>query len=126
MKEFQNVHTTQENKKKELYEQYKGILDSQSHRIKEKDKTKEKQLDDHVLVLKEKKLKLERDLSHAQLDKKHLLKNESVLNEEIEKKTTLLTKDKDAFLEKRSAVQVYFCWNLRYHPTMSRIFFDLI
>lgn len=105
LKEFHNVHTTQENKKKELYEQYKGILDSQSHRIKEKDKTKEKQLDDHVLVLKEKKLKLERDLSHAQLDKKHLLKNESVLNEEIEKKTTLLTKDKDAFLEKRSAVQ---------------------
>ncbi|XP_057303256.1 myosin heavy chain, striated muscle-like isoform X1 [Hydractinia symbiolongicarpus] len=105
LKEFHNVHTTQENKKKELYEQYKEILDSQSHRIKEKDKIKEKQLDDHVLVLKEKKLKLERDLSHAQLDKKHLLKNESVLNEEIEKKTTLLTKDKNAFLEKRSAVQ---------------------
>ena len=62
-------------------------LEQQKTKLTQVDKNLEKKFNDEILLLTEDKLKVERLLSHVQLDTEHLIKNEAILTDEIYKKT---------------------------------------
>lgn len=88
------------------------MLTKQRDRIAEKHASRDKEFEEERLLLKEDKLKLERSLSHLALDKEHIDKSKSILDEEVEKKTKDLTQEKESLMESRSNVQVGMILNV--------------
>lgn len=104
--EYQERYLVLREEETDLLNSYQNLLTKQETRISEYDTSRDKEIEEARLQLKEEKLKLERSLSHLALDKEHITKNKLVLDEEVDKKTKDLTQEKDELVESRNNVQV--------------------
>ena len=102
-KEEFRKHTEEESS---ILQQYTDALETQRIKTAEENTSQNKQFEESELQLKEEELKLERNLSHLLLDRDHISKNKTVLDDEIQKKTKTLTQQKDELIESRTNIQV--------------------
>eukprot|EP00111_Clytia_hemisphaerica_P005607 TCONS_00016287-protein len=100
---YKNTLTKSLGTRDELLDEYKQTMNLQEERIQKK--TDETDFHDTELQNKEDKLKLDRELSHLALDKEHYEQNHQILNDQMDKKTSQLKKDRQELVDKQNNVK---------------------
>ena len=100
--------------KEQLLNQYQLTVERHQELMSKKGKSKKSSSDqddqhnisDDEIHFKAEKLELDRQLSHLILDKEILVKNHTMLHQQIEKKTEGLYEQRGVLEEKQSGIQV--------------------
>lgn len=91
--------------KTRLLSSLRDTLTRYEERSKSKESTNDREVEEQELHFKEVKLMVDGKLSHLALDKEHLLKRKGILKNEIEKKTSSLSLERQEIIDKRTLVQ---------------------
>ena len=104
--DFKEVTDKHLKEKDYILKALQDLLELQQNKNNEQNLQEVKELEDAEMQVQDEKRKLERGLSHLSLDKEHIEKSKIILDEEIEKKTKELTKEKETLCSCRQEVQV--------------------